>query len=302
MSLLAFFAFGVFARGAIAGALEMNVSFSAGAAFTQEKLFSVARKIDNRFARGHFFSITGWPNNGADGDFHDLVRRGAPVHFFPHPVSAAFCFDDRLVEKIGEIVGVSIRVKNHVTAASAVSAVRPAFRYELLPPETHGTASAASGLNINFDPIDKHFLKQLMGSVRRTSMLKGFSLIVFFALAGFCFAQSSPAPTPTPPFAEKTGVDGRITMSPSHPGPARPGIENSKPMANVAFVMKGPNGATEEFTTDEQGHFKVSVPPGHYIVTKQGAETKIGRCGPFDVLVAAGQLTHVEWNCDTGMR
>jgi hypothetical protein len=133
-------------------------------------------------------------------------------------------------------------------------------------------------------------------------MLKSLSLIIFLALAGFCFAQSSPGPTSPPPFPEKTGVDGLITMSPTHPGPTRPGMENSKPMANTTFVMKGPNDSTQEFTTDEQGHFKIAVAPGHYTVTKKGGTTKIGRCGPFDVLVASGQMTHVEWNCDTGMR
>jgi hypothetical protein len=37
-------------------------------------------------------------------------------------------------------------------------------------------------------------------------------------------------------------------------------------------------------------------------VTKKDRQKGIGRYGPFDVDVAAGQMTKVEWQCDTGMR
>ena len=57
-----------------------------------------------------------------------------------------------------------------------------------------------------------------------------------------------------------------------------------------------------EFTTDGEGRFKVSLAPGHYSVTKKDQQKGIGRYGPFDVDVAAGQMTKVEWHCDTGMR
>jgi hypothetical protein len=142
--------------------------------------------------------------------------------------------------------------------------------------------------------------------MRRTIMLvQRFSLIAFLAIAGFCFGQTSPTPTataPFSPFAEKTGIDGRIKMSPSHPGPERPGMQNSSPLANAIFVLTDKSGATTEFTTDEQGHFKISLAPGHYTASRKGGNTKIGHCGPFDAFVVAGQMTHVEWTCDSGMR
>ena len=47
MSLLAFLAFGVFARRAIARAFEMNIPLPARAAATKHKLLTVARKINN---------------------------------------------------------------------------------------------------------------------------------------------------------------------------------------------------------------------------------------------------------------
>lgn len=99
----------------------------------------------------------------------------------------------------------------------------------------------------------------------------------------------------------ESGLEGVITISPAHGGAIRVGEQNSKPLANVPFVVANDNGAIAEFTTDGQGQFKVTLPAGHYSVTRKG-QGKIGRCGPFDVDVNAGQVTKVEWRCDSGMR
>jgi len=129
--------------------------------------------------------------------------------------------------------------------------------------------------------------------------LQRLSLIGFLTFAGFCYAQTSP--TPMPEVAD-TGIEGVITVSPTHPGPVRPGMISSKPLANATFVVGNDGGAVAEFTTDAQGRFKVSLAPGHYTVTKKDGQKGIGRYGPFDVDVTAGQMTKVEWQCDTGMR
>jgi len=127
------------------------------------------------------------------------------------------------------------------------------------------------------------------------------TLVGFLAFAGFCCAQPSPTTTPIPETSD-TGIEGVITLSPTHPGPVRPGIISSKPLANATFIVGNEAGAVAEFTTDAQGRFKVSVAPGHYAVTKKERQKGIGRYGPFDVNVVAGQMTKVEWQCDTGMR
>ena len=99
-----------------------------------------------------------------------------------------------------------------------------------------------------------------------------------------------------------TGIDGVITVGPTHGGPVRPGMPSSAPLANATFVVANESSAVAEFTTDNQGYFKVSLPRGHYTVTKKERRKGIGRYGPFDVEVVAGQMTKVEWQCDTGMR
>jgi len=122
----------------------------------------------------------------------------------------------------------------------------------------------------------------------------GLTLALLSMFSGFCFAQPSPMPN--------SGIEGLITIAPAHPGPVRPGVESSTPLANAAFVVTNQSGSVTEFTTDNQGRFKVSVAPGHYTVTKKNSQKGIGHYGPFDVDVVAGQTTRVEWQCDTGMR
>lgn len=127
----------------------------------------------------------------------------------------------------------------------------------------------------------------------------GLTLAFSMMISAFCRAQTSP--TPGPPLAN-SGIEGLITIAPAHPGPVRPGTESSRPLANATFAVTNQGGFVAEFTTDDQGHFKVSVAPGHYTVAKKDGQKRIGRYGPFDVDVVAGQTTKVEWQCDTGMR
>jgi hypothetical protein len=109
-----------------------------------------------------------------------------------------------------------------------------------------------------------------------------------------------------PSFAQnpkaETGIEGTIAMSPAHGGSVRVGEQSSRPLANTGFVITKDGGTVAEFTTDDQGHFTVSVAPGHYTVTRKGPPRGIGRFGPFEVDVVASQMTKVAWKCDSGMR
>jgi hypothetical protein len=125
-------------------------------------------------------------------------------------------------------------------------------------------------------------------------------LTIAALLIGACFAFAQTSPTLMP--ETETGIEGVITVGPIHGGPVRPGIPSSKPLANATFIVGNDSGPVTEFITDAQGRFGVSLAPGHYSVTKKDQQKGIGRYGPFDVDVAAGQMTKVEWHCDTGMR
>ncbi len=126
------------------------------------------------------------------------------------------------------------------------------------------------------------------------------SFLPLLICACFAFAQT-PTLTSMPETGD-TGIEGVITVGPTHGGPVRPGMTSSAPLANATFVVGNETSAVAEFTTDDQGRFNVSLQPGHYTVTKKEQQKGIGRYGPFDVDVTAGQMTKVEWQCDTGMR
>ena len=104
------------------------------------------------------------------------------------------------------------------------------------------------------------------------------------------------------PSGTETGIEGVITISPTQPGPIRADDPGSKPLANVTFAVENETGEVASFTTDDQGHFRTSVPPGHYKVSIKGRKSTIGHFGPFEVDVVPGTMTTVQWNCDSGLR
>ena len=104
------------------------------------------------------------------------------------------------------------------------------------------------------------------------------------------------------PSGAETGIEGVITISPAQPGPTRADAPGSQPLANAAFVVENEKGEVASFTTDDQGHFRTPLPPGHYKVSMKGKKPGIGRYGPFEVDVVAGKMTKVQWECDSGIR
>jgi hypothetical protein len=104
------------------------------------------------------------------------------------------------------------------------------------------------------------------------------------------------------PSGAETGIEGVIMISPSRPGPIRADTPGSMPLANTAFMVENQTAEVASFTTDDQGHFHTSVPPGHYKVSIKGRKSSIGHFGPFEVDVASGKMTKVQWECDSGIR
>ena len=104
------------------------------------------------------------------------------------------------------------------------------------------------------------------------------------------------------PSSSETGIEGVITISPAQPGPIRADSPGSKPLANAAFVVENEKGEVASFTTDDQGHFRTPLSPGHYKVSMKGRKSSIGHYGPFEVDVVPGKMTKVQWECDSGIR
>jgi hypothetical protein len=78
------------------------------------------------------------------------------MHFLALPVAGVPGLDEGLIKKTREIIDMPIRSQNHVTAASAITAIRSAFRHKLLPAKTHAATPAIARLRKHFDSIDEH--------------------------------------------------------------------------------------------------------------------------------------------------
>ena len=110
------------------------------------------------------------------------------------------------------------------------------------------------------------------------------------------------ASTGQTPSAGESGIEGIITIGPAKPGPIRADAATSMPLANATFAVEYNNSEVTLFITDDQGRFRVSLPPGHYKISLKGRKSSIGRFGPFEADVAPGKMTNVQWECDSGIR
>jgi hypothetical protein len=104
------------------------------------------------------------------------------------------------------------------------------------------------------------------------------------------------------PSEGQSGIEGVITISPANAGPIKEGAAASVPLANSTFAVENDNGEVASLTTDDNGHFRVVLRPGHYKVSLKGRRSSIGRFGPFEVDVVSGKMTNVQWECDSGIR
>ena len=125
--------------------------------------------------------------------------------------------------------------------------------------------------------------------------------LLLILLAPFiCVAQ---AETQSMPSSEAgTGLEGSISLHGISGGPVKQGVPDSKPLANTSFVVKQGDLTITSFATDDQGRFRISLPSGHYSISKKDWKSRVGFYGPFKVDIAAGQIKKVQWNCDTGMQ
>jgi len=140
------------------------------------------------------------------------------------------------------------------------------------------------------------------GRLIRSPLNNQPSLALFLiVLALFCCvvgAETQPTPSPEP----ETGLEGSITLHNISGGPVRQGVPDEKPLANITFVVKKGDAAVGSFTTDEQGRFRISLPPGHYRISRKDWTSRVGFYGPFEVEISAGAMKKVHWDCDTGLQ
>jgi hypothetical protein len=98
-----------------------------------------------------------------------------------------------------------------------------------------------------------------------------------------------------------SGIEGVIMVSPSRPGPIRKDRPSAAPAGNLEFVVKKGEARVASFTTDEEGRFRIQLPPGSYTVLREDPGARIGHWR-FEAEVKPGEVTKVEWVGNSGMR
>ena len=70
----------------------------------------------------------------------------------------------------------------------------------------------------------------------------------------------------------------------------------------LAILSKDGQGEVARVTADERGNFRVSLPPGDYILDIQLRRRGSVRAKAQAFSVVSGQTVHVDMNLDTGIR
>ena len=113
-------------------------------------------------------------------------------------------------------------------------------------------------------------------------MRSWLTLLLLIAVA--CGAEAGPG-------AERSGMFGRVVLTPTCPGtPTCP----SKPVAATVSIEWSDGERMDMVDTDESGRFRVSLPPGDYLVSARVPSQPDLVPGSTTVTVEPGRFVRVE--------
>jgi hypothetical protein len=128
---------------------------------------------------------------------------------------------------------------------------------------------------------------------RRAAMNMKFLIgVSILLLATWSF--HSPAP-------RESGIEGQVLMGPMCPA-AQPGEGCPDQPYQATLTVNSPNGGLViQFQTDGQGHFRVPLVPGEYILHPE-SPNGIPFAPDQMIAVGSGQYTQITVNYDSGVR
>lgn len=143
---------------------------------------------------------------------------------------------------------------------------------------------------------------RLIGMRTITGLSTALSLAALALLAG-CGDQG---PSATAPETPSSGVAGLVHLGPQCPVQRVGEPCDDQPAARVTVIVSeqlpgealAAGAEVARGTTDEEGRFRIAVPPGEYVVTAEAGMS----CDLMDARVTEGTFAEVDLPCDTGMR
>jgi hypothetical protein len=98
----------------------------------------------------------------------------------------------------------------------------------------------------------------------------------------------------------ESGIEGQISFGPISPV-AQPGMANYRPYQASINVLDEQQRLVAEVESDADGHFRVLLPPGTYVLDPQPSGRR-QHAAQQVVTVRPGALTPVRINYDSGIR
>jgi hypothetical protein len=110
--------------------------------------------------------------------------------------------------------------------------------------------------------------------------------------------------------AEPGFLEGRLKITslqqvePSDANPAKGGLGNGPNYAAYPLIVLSKDGKKEirQVTADKDGNYRVSLPPGDYVLDAKGRAPKRIRAKPRKFTVVSNKTVRVDFELDTGIR
>jgi hypothetical protein len=99
-----------------------------------------------------------------------------------------------------------------------------------------------------------------------------------------------------------SGVDGTVNASPTCPVERADEPCPPRPVQTQVRVVRADGSVAAKANSDVAGRFRVEVSPGRYRLEADYPSGPGSGCTPVDVVVEAGNFTHADIDCDTGIR
>lgn len=97
-----------------------------------------------------------------------------------------------------------------------------------------------------------------------------------------------------------SGIEGQVIIQPVSPI-ERPEMINSRPYQATVSVLDQTGQVVAEFQSDADGHFRVQLEPGTYVLRPESSRS-LPRASKQTVAVSANKFAHVRIIYDSGIR
>jgi hypothetical protein len=111
--------------------------------------------------------------------------------------------------------------------------------------------------------------------------------------------KKAPKPWPAP---ARSGVEGTVTAGPTCPVERPDQPCPPRPVGTALHLTDRSGSEVAAGRSGSDGRFSIDAPSGRYALTADYGSGRVGGCPPVAVNVSAARYTHVDLECDTGIR